>query len=96
MASSISAASATLRAMGPLTERVSKGKSEGPLATRPGLGRRPTTPQKLAGVRSEPPRSEPVASQAWPAASAAAEPPEEPPEVRSVRQGVRVASKSWL
>jgi len=37
--------------------------------TRPMLGRRPTMPQKLAGLRSEPPMSEPWASQAMPVAA---------------------------
>src|SRR5690606_24739662 len=96
MASSMRATSPTLRPIGPSTERVSKGRSSGPVATRPGLGRRPTTEQKLAGVRRLPPRSEPVASQTWPAASAAAEPPEDPPQVRSVFHGLRVSPNTSL
>ena len=39
----------------------------------------PTTPQKLAGWRIEPPVSVAVAPSARCAATAAAEPPEEPP-----------------
>src|SRR5262249_29773749 len=42
MASSISPASSTLRAIGPLTDSVPKRRSRGPLATRPGLGLSPT------------------------------------------------------
>ena len=55
-----------MRPIGPSTDRVSNGSSDGPWATRPGLGRMPTTLQKLAGVRRLPPRSEPVASHTWP------------------------------
>ena len=43
----------------------------------------PTTPQKLAGWRTEPPVSEPSAAGTTPAATSAAEPPEEPPGTRS-------------
>ena len=66
------------------------------LATRPGEGRIPTMPQKLAGLRSEPPRSEPCASQAVPVASATAEPPEEPAAERDVFQGFSVRPKTSL
>src|SRR3954453_2251380 len=40
---------------------------------------RPTTPQKAAGWRMEPPVSEPSAATAVPAATTAADPPDEPP-----------------
>src|SRR5207249_8689705 len=89
-------ASATVRAIGPSTESVPNGVSDGPCATRPGLGRMPTTPQKPAGVRRLPPRSEPVASHTCPLASAAAEPPEEPPQVRVVSHGLRVSPNTSL
>ena len=52
------------------------------------LGRMPTTPQKLAGLRSEPPMSEPWASQAVPVASATAAPPEEPAADRDSVPGI--------
>src|SRR5215467_10167763 len=51
------------------------------LGTRPGEGRKPTTLQKAAGLRSEPPVSDPLATGARPHASATAAPPEEPPHV---------------
>ncbi len=54
MASSNSARSSTLRAIGPCTVRLRSILAIGVRATRPTLGRRPTTPQKLAGLRSEP------------------------------------------
>ena len=46
------------------------------------MGLKPTTPQQAAGMRIEPPESEPSAASASPAASAAAEPPLEPPATR--------------
>ena len=56
----------------------------------------PTTPQNPAGVRRLPPRSEPVASHTWPVASATAEPPDEPPQVRSTSHGLRVSPNTSL
>ena len=47
-------------------------------------------PHRLAGWRIEPPVSVPSASGASPAATAAAEPPLEPPGMRSRSQGLRV------
>ena len=55
MALSMRAASAALRAIGPCTGTGYHGVSSGHTGTRPGEGLRPTTPQKLAGLRSEPP-----------------------------------------
>ena len=68
----------------------------GVCATRPMLGRKPTMPQKLAGLRSEPPMSEPCASHAMPVASATAAPPDEPAAERDVFQGLRVAPNTSL
>ncbi len=58
------------------------------------MGRRPTRPQKAAGWRTEPPVSVPSASGAIPAATAAAEPPLEPPGTRCRSQGLRVGKKA--
>src|ERR1700683_90934 len=96
MASSSSARSSTLRAIGPWTPRLRSIFAAGVCATRPMLGRRPTTPQKLAGLRSEPPMSEPWASHAVPVASATAAPPEEPAAERDRSQGFNVAPKTSL
>ena len=60
---------------------------------RPRLGFRPTSPQHDAGIRIEPPPSEPCASGTMPAATAAPEPPDEPPGVRSRSHGLRVGPK---
>src|SRR5947209_18976284 len=50
----------------------------------------PTTPQNAAGCRIEPPVSEPRPASASPAATAAVEPPEEPPGTQLRFQGFRV------
>ena len=91
IADSISAASATVRAIGPSTEYVSHASTDGKRGISPGLVRNPTTPQYEAGPRREPPRSVPSASGHMPVASAAAEPPLEPPAVSARFQGLRVA-----
>ena len=57
------------------------------------MGFIPTTPQKAAGWRMEPPVSLPRAKAASPAATAAAEPPELPPGTRDVSTGLRVGWK---
>src|ERR1044072_4416751 len=64
--------------------------------TRPAVGLKPTSEQKLAGSRMLPPKSLPVPSHIWPAASAAAVPPEEPPGVKRVFHGFRVTPNTSL
>src|SRR6187549_2595492 len=76
--------------------------------TVPYVGRRPTTPQSAAGCLIEPPVSEPSAHGTRPAATAAAEPPDEPPGTRERSHGLSVgpyaefsvdepiANSSWL
>ena len=96
MAENSNAASATLRPMGPSTARSSQPCSGGTRGTRPGVGRKPTTPQKLAGLRNDPPRSLPSATGSMPLASAVAAPPLEPPQVRAGSQGLRVLPKTGL
>src|SRR5215475_10365910 len=51
------------------------------LGTRPGEGRKPTTLQNAAGLRSEPPVSDPLATGTSPHANATAAPPDDPPHV---------------
>ena len=53
-------------------------------------------PQKLAGLRSEPPMSVPWASHAMPVASATAAPPEEPAADIELFQGLSVAPNTSL
>ena len=54
----------------------------------------PTTPHSAAGWRIDPPVSEPSASGANPAATAAAEPPDDPPGTRDRSWGLRVGPKA--
>src|SRR6266542_4820093 len=56
---------------------------------RPYVGFNPITPHSAAGCRTEPPVSEPNATGTIPAATAAAEPPDEPPGTREMSQGFR-------
>ena len=56
----------------------------------PYVGFTPTVPVTAAGCRIEPPVSEPIASGASKAARLAADPPPEPPGIRSVFHGLRV------
>src|SRR6202035_3598786 len=82
--------------MGPETESVSQASYEGHCGTRPADGRRPTTLQKFAGLRSEPPKSLPSASGTIPHASATAAPPLLPPHVFDGSYGLRVFPKTVL
>ena len=96
MAANISAASATVRAIGPSTERPLQPEAFGTRGTRPCDGLKPTTPLQAAGWRIEAARSLPWASGPSPAATAAAAPPDDPPGERSSAQGLRVAPKTRL
>ena len=53
----------------------------------------PTSPQQAAGMRIEPMPSLPCATGTMPAATAAADPPDEPPGVRAGSHGLRVMPK---
>src|SRR6056297_785357 len=64
--------------------------------TIPGDGRKPTMPQKDAGMRNDPPVSEPVQIGSMSAARAAADPPDEPPQVRIGSKGLPVAPQTGL
>src|SRR3954447_365019 len=68
----------------------------GGLGMRPAVVRRPTIPQKAAGIRIEQPKSVPCASGAMPLATAAAEPPDEPAGLSAGSHGLRVAPNSSL
>src|SRR5687768_18594288 len=57
--------------------------------TRPYVGLSPTVPVSDAGCRMEPPVSVPRAKYAWPPATAAAEPPDEPPGTVDSSHGLR-------
>ena len=55
----------------------------GPLGMRPKVALRPNRPVKPAGMRMEPPPSPPVQMGSKPPATDEAEPPDDPPGVRS-------------
>src|SRR5688500_11012836 len=82
--------------MGPSTERVNQPRSTGQEGTRPGEGLSPTTLQKLAGLRSEPPMSLPSASGTMPQARATAAPPLLPPQVLVRSCGLSVRPNTAL
>ena len=70
------------RAIGPLADSPGQSGGRGPPdGTRPIDVFMPDSPQHAAGIRIDPPPSDPVASGTMPAASAAAVPPEDPPGV---------------
>ena len=56
----------------------------------PSVGLKPTTPQYAAGRITEPLVCVPIAAGTWPAATAAADPDDDPPGVCARFQGLRV------
>ncbi len=62
----------------------------GPSGSRARVGLNPNSPQDEAGMRTDPPPSEPCAKGTIPAATAAPAPPDEPPDVWSRFHGLRV------
>ena len=85
-----------MRAIGPCTLSDDHAASRGHAGTRPGAVRRPTTLQKAAGLRSEPPVSLPSAMGTMPHASATAAPPLLPPQVFVTSYGFSVRPKTSL
>src|SRR5262249_29388878 len=75
------ARSAVERPKHPEVLRVDHANDDFGLGTRPIEVRNPTTLQKAAGLRSDPPVSEPLATGVYPHARATAAPPEDPPQV---------------
>src|SRR5579859_1767866 len=92
--SSTPAASRTLRVTAPsMTPPAQASPVSGPWLTRPRVGFSPTRPHSLAGMRMEPPPSLACATGTRPAATAAAEPPDEPPVECPVSHGLRAGGK---
>src|SRR3954470_19532342 len=89
IASSNAAASRTVRASGPCTDRPLISALSGAVETRPRLVLMPNNPLTLDGMRIEPPPSLPGAAGRRPAATAAPAPPLEPPADRVRSHGVR-------
>ncbi len=82
--------------MGPSTEIGVQPSARWSAGTTPGEGRKPTTPHMAAGIRSEPPVSEPVQTGSISQARATAEPPDEPPALRRGSNGLPVAPHTGL
>src|SRR5262249_14875349 len=79
IASCSSAASSTVLVSGPGVSSEEAKATSPYLDEPPYVGFTPTSPQTAAGCRIEPPVSVPMPSGAWYAATAAAEPPDDPP-----------------
>src|SRR5215510_8848335 len=95
--SSMAATSRTDLACTRLTEYPQPPSSTtGPTETRMREGLRPTPPHQLAGIRIEPPMSEPCAIGTMLASTAAWAPPEEPPAEWPCFQGLQVLPNSTL
>ena len=98
MASYMTAASATDRAIGPGVSRVWERGTIPSVGNKPSVVLSPTIPQKAAGKRTEPPVSVPIAQGTIPEATAAPEPLDEPPGTRatSSSHGLCVVPILWF
>ena len=85
-----------MRAIGPAWSSVRASGHTPSRLTRPNVGLSPCTWQNALGTRIEPPVSVPSASGARPAASAAPEPPLEPPATRDGSRGLRTVPSASL
>src|SRR6478609_4614106 len=83
------AQSSTVRAIGPQWSNVNEFGMTPARLTSPELGINPASPQNDAGPRIEPPVSEPSEAGTMPAASAAADPLDDPPLKCSTCHGLR-------
>src|SRR6202008_1444625 len=84
------AVSSTVRAHGPPWSSDDAQAISPYRDTVPYVGFTPTVAVSAAGCRIDPPVSDPMATGAWDAGSAAALPPPEPPATRSTFHGLRV------
>ncbi len=92
--SKIKALSSTVLVIGPGESKDEPIAITPYLLTLPYVGFSPTTPHQLAGCLIEPAVSEPIAAMTSSAATAAADPPEEPPGRWFMFQGFLVGPKS--
>ncbi|CFU77440.1 Uncharacterised protein [Bordetella pertussis] len=90
MASSV-AQHRTEGASGPIESRLADSGNTPCMDTRCALGLKPARPHSAAGMRTDPPVSEPMAPLAMPSVTETAAPEEEPPGMRPVArsQGLR-------
>src|SRR3954451_18610544 len=94
----VSAASATVRVIGPVcaSDPQDGGEKPGERGTRPKVGLSPNTRQTADAPGTEPTPSVPIAIGPQPAATPAAAPPLDPPLVRAGFQGFRVVPVTGL
>src|SRR2546421_108254 len=93
LTSSSATHSSTVRAIGPTWSKLGASGKQPSIETSPYVGLKPTTPQQAAGMRIEPPESVPRAASTSPVASAAAEPPDDPPAIRPGATGFGTVPK---
>src|ERR1700747_3369100 len=90
--SNAAAASRTVRTSTPSSQSPCQNSAwAGPSAAPPRELLAPPSPQKKPGIRTDPPASLPCAIPTMPEATATAAPPLDPPAIRAVFQGLRVA-----
>src|ERR1043165_3989030 len=89
IAAAISPQSSAVRARGPTVSSVYESGIALARLTRPLVGFSPVTPQKCAGIRIDPPVSEPRAAGTSRAPTAAPDPDDEPPVICAGFQGLR-------
>src|SRR5699024_3102553 len=82
--------------MGPMWSRLQANGKQPYLATRPGVGFNPTSPQAAEGIRMDPAVSVPRVVKLISAATAAPEPPLEPPGTLSAFHGLATGPKCGL
>src|SRR5262245_58539855 len=93
---SMSAASRTVRVMGPLCDRAFQRSACGHMGTRPSEGLSPKIPHRADGMRIDPEPSEPWATGPSPAATAEPAPPDDAPDVRRRFHGLAQGGPSRL
>src|SRR5215471_20462451 len=90
IASSTSAVSSTFRQMGPSLSMLQESAIAPVRGTNPNVGRNPVQPQRVLGEEIEPRVSDPIANATHPAATADAEPADDPLEPCAGFHGLRV------
>src|SRR5579859_2191316 len=96
MACSTRAQSSTERPIGPSLSIVQLSAIAPVRGTKPNVGRSPVSPQRVLGEEMEPSVSEPIAKPTHPAATALAEPADDPLDPCSGFHGLRVRPPNHL
>src|SRR5579862_6172640 len=96
MASRTTAQSPTARQMGPSLSMVQLRAMAPVRGTKPKVGLRPVSPQRVEGEEMDPSVSDPTANATQPAATALAEPAEDPLEPSAGFHGLRVRPPNHL